>query len=264
MSQTTALTTQTQALSAYTGRMVSETSFEELNQIIDKIASNKEELTDGMRVAATQYADDWNKLVVERLNDKKDKLEKLYSFFKTRHADYRGVRYYLTNHSDYFYDVGDPNFLPALLAALKTIDNQTVQSSIQTFEELAEEVTELENSIEAERPVIDSYLENEPDMTFAEKVIAQKQFELDKAKFEKTAQRKRHELRIKFVKAHEALITAEPVKEFIKILEKQIKMTKDAVSVASEKASLVKVVINFGGTQLLSYLQELNEFQKTI
>lgn len=264
MSQTTALTTQTQALSVYTGRMVSETSFEELNQIIDKIAGNKEELTDGMRAAATQYADDWNKLVVDRLNDKKEKLEKLRGFFKTRHADYRSVRYYLANYQFYSYSYEDPNFFPALLASLKTIDNKTVQSCVKTFEELAGKVTELEEDIEIKKPVLDSYLENEPDMTFAEKVIAQKQFDLDKAKFNKDADRKRHELRVKFVKAHEALIATEPVKEFIKVLGKQIKMTEDAVAVASEKASLVKVAINFGGTQLLSYLQELNEFQKTL
>ena len=262
MSQTTALTAQTQALSVYTGRMVSSVNFDELNQIIDKIANNKEELTDGMRAAATQYADDWNKLVVDRLNDKKDKLRKLIDFFRTRHADYRSVKYYLTGCRGYCDE--DLDFFPALLASLKTIDNKTVQASVQTFEKLVDEVTELEEFITINIPVLDSYLENEPDMTFAEKVIAQKQFDLDRAKFNKTADRKRHELRVKFVKAHEALIALEPIKEFIKVLEKQSKATKDAVSVASEKASLVKVAINFGGTQLLSYLQELSEFQKTL
>ena len=133
------------AIASYTGKLVSDISFAELSDIIDKIANNKEELTDGMRAAATTYAEKWDELVVERLDVKYQRLETLKNFFSQT-----GMSYYTAGqaccsmvHHWTLKDYDDDPIVITVINMLQSSDNKTWHTFAAELEAVVEEVESL-------------------------------------------------------------------------------------------------------------------------
>ena len=254
------------AIASYTGKLVSDISFNELSDIIDKIANNKEELTDGMRAAATVYAEKWDDLVVERLDVKYHRLKTLQNFFSQSSIDYHNISQSCCNmiHHYMLHDYQDDPIVITVINMLQSSDNKKWNSFAVELEKIVEEVEGLEEESAEQRPNRDDYVSDERTMSYDDRVIAIKQYELAVAQYEKELYKKQLAIRVKFVDIYKRLIKDPDIKEMIKVLKVQIKKIGGAKAVVHEKSALVKLAVNFGGTDLLKALQELHEFQKTV
>lgn len=256
---------QKNAITAYTGTLFSDIDFQGLNSIIDKIAENKEELTDGMREAATKFANDWDDLVVKRLEFKKEKLEAIEEFFSNRNKDYNTLSNQINgrNHWRNGEYVQDDGIIYVVLDILKS--NEKWAGFAEKLEEIIDEYESLEANIKDEEPDADDFFQKSGDeMSYSERVINQKEYELAQAKHNREAGRARFELRKKYVSVRKEMHADKELEEFVKAMKAQLKKSREAISLVHEKSSLVKLAINFGGTDLLKALQELHEFQKTL
>lgn len=250
----------TTAISTYTGSLISEDSFNALSDIINRIANSKEELTDGMRQAATQYADTWDDLVVTRLNGKAEQLNALKGFFEMRRPDYVTIEAYCSERTRYG-SLTVP--MSSIINMLRTSSSKTWNKVADQFDDVITSVEELEEENNNNKPCRDDYFEmNEREMSYDERIIAQKKYELDLAKHSQVTAKKQAKIRVAFVKALSELLQDPDIKELLKALKVQMRTVKSAQSIVHEKSALVKLAINFGGTELLKALQELHEFQK--
>lgn len=256
---------QKNALTTYTGTLFSDIDFQGLNNIIDKIAENKEELTDGMREAATKFANDWDDLVVKRLEFKKEKLEAVEEFFSNNDKSYNNLSNQIRgrNHWRHGEYVEDDGVIYVIIDILKS--NEKWASFAEKLEEIIDEYEELESRLDEDKPDSDDFFQkSDEDMSYSERVITQKEYELAQAQFNKQAGRARFELRTKYVKVRKEMRANKELQEFVKAMKAQLKKSRETISLVHEKSSLVKLAINFGGTDLLKALQELHEFQKTL
>ena len=252
---------QKNAVARYTGALFSDIDFDGLNKIIDRISDNKEELTDGMRAQATQFADDWDKLVVARLSDKKLKLDSLTDFFTSVNKEYCNISCYFSGRSrwvngDY---VEDDGIVFAVVDILRALGREDYAN---TLEELNTKYEELEQRFGDEKPDRDDYFLNEAEMSFNDRIVAQKKFELAEAKFDKEESIAHFEFRKEFIAFRKSLMKDKKIADFVATLKAQLRQAKNAQALVHEKSSMVKLAINFGGTDLLKALQELHEFQK--
>lgn len=253
--------TQKNALAQYTGTLFSDIDFNGLNSIIDRIAENKEELTDGMRAQASQFADDWDNLVVRRLNDKKDKLESLLDFFTSREKDMNYISACIEGRSRYVRGsyIESNGIIFVVESVLRSFKEDDMADELIVLNDEYEEMIQRHKEEEPDR---DEYLIDEDNMTFNERVIAIKKFELDRAEYEKTISAEKFQFRKKFIELRKRICSDKKIVDFIKALKSQLRQAKDASAVVHEKSSMVKLAIGFGGTDLLKALQELHEFQK--
>lgn len=253
------------AIASYTGKLVSDINFDELSGIIDKIANSKEELTDGMRAAATIYAEKWDNLVVQRLDVKNERLNTLKNFFSQTSISYYNVESAccsaVYNYRSEYHD--DP-IAVTVVNMLKGSDNKKWQSFALKLEGIVEEVEELREQAAEDRPNRDDYVADERTMSYDDKVIAIKKYELAVAQFERELYKKQSVIRVEFVELYREIVKDPDIKELVKALKAQLKKIGGAKAAVHEKAALVRLAVNFGGTDLLKALQELHEFQKTI
>ena len=256
---------QKNAMVSYTGTLFSDIDFQGLNSIIDKISENKDELTDGMREAATKFADDWDNLVVKRLEFKRDKLEALESFFSSNDRSFHNIANFINERS--YYRNGDvietEGVIYTVIEILRT--KESWHDYADRLSDLVDQYEEIETNSQENAPQLEDYYTcDEEDMSYSDRVLAQKEYELAKAKFCKEAKKEEFKFRTEFVNLRKEMRSNKELKEFLKAMKSQLKRSREAISVVHEKSSLVKLAINFGGTSLLSALQELHEFQKTL
>ena len=101
-------------------------------------------------------------------------------------------------------------------------------------------------------------------MAYDEIIVGDKEFELANAKHNKKIGRKLFAFRVKFNNFHKKLMQVKQITELVTVLKQENKSSKKAIDVVHEKSRLAKLAINFGGTELLSILQDIHEFQKTL
>lgn len=255
---------QKSALAAYTGKMFTEIDFQGLEQIINKISESSGELTDGMRAAAIDYAKQWQELVVERLNDKKYKLEKLLEFLTIKRPAYYMIACYGKSSRDYRdgnYCTADP-VADSIIRLLSS--NDKLKGYGEQLEDFFMDLEDFEKASEETRPDREQYLFEEENMTYNERCVALRQFEYDQAKFSKEYSQKSFTLRKHFCEILEKMSKDKEIVELIKVIKYQLTKSGQAYTVAKEKVALVTMAINFGNSSILSALQELHEFQKSI
>ena len=251
----------TAALTTYTGTLISDCSFQELSDIIEKISNNKEELTDGMRQAATVYADTWDKLVVQRLNSKVQHLDNLQQFFSQTRPDYYNIS---MNCNEERYDGALP-VIPSLISMLRSGDNKTWHKFADQLEDIKTSVEEVNAQETNDMPCREDYFEeDEREMGYDDRLIAQKKFELEMAKYRKANYKRQFKVRMTFVRLLKDIVQDPDIKEMLKVLKEQKRKANSAQSLVHEKSALVKLAINFSGTELLKALQELHDFQKKL
>lgn len=259
---------QKNAISKYTGPLFSDIDFNQLNSIIDKISENKEELTDGMRKAATKFANDWDTLVVNRLEDKKYNLQRIEDFFMSNEMDFYEIgRFFDSNSTYYSYRYNRESSLDEIIYVI--IDIMRSKDSWAHFadslEEFVDEYDEMKSRHSENEPQKeDFFLKSKEEMTYSECIVAEKEYEIATAKYNNEVARDKFNFRKKFISVRKELNKNKEIKEFIKVLKVQSKKANEAVSLVHEKSSLVNLAINFGGTNLLKALQELHEFQKNL
>lgn len=249
------------ALTNYTGTLISAESFAVLSDIIEKISNNKEELTDGMRQAATQYANDWDELVVKRLDDRMAHLTALNDFFEQTRPNYYTIQSYT---EDSVYNIHKVRMFPAVISMLRANDNKAWHNFADRLEKIADTIEDLGNE-ERETPQREDYFDtDERLMGYDDRIIAQKQYELDVAKYQRVIFKKQMAIRVKFVEVLKAMLKDDDIKQMLACVREQRRKVHSAKSVVHEKSALVKLAINFGGTDLLKALQDLHDFQKKL
>lgn len=246
------------ALTTYTGTLISGEGFQQLSDIIDKISNNKEELTDGMRHAATQYVNEWDSLVVARLNDRVYQLNRLTDFFNNKRPDFYAIYKYCDDKSV------DSMLMISVISMLRSGDNKSWHKFADQLEGIINSVEELEDNQEDAPKREDYFDESERNMGYDDRIIAQKKYELDFAKYNKDHAKKEFKVRTAFVKILNDMLQDPDIKNMINVIKEQKRKAKNAQSLVHEKTSLVKLAINFSGTELLKALQELHEFQQKL
>jgi len=249
------------AIATYTGTLISENTFSELSDIINKIANNKDELTDGMRQAATSYANDWDKLVVDRLDNRVEQIKVLQDFFDLRRPDYHTISCYCAESR---YHGRSCEIMSAVINMLRSGTDTKWHTFADQLSDIVDSVEELKANGDT-APVREDYFEvSERDMGYDDRIIAQKKWELDVAKHQKQLFKQQMKIRVQFVKVLSAMVKDPDIQELLKGLKEQKRKAVKAQSLVHEKSALVKLAINFGGTQLLSALQELHDFQQKL
>lgn len=254
---------QKNAVSTYTGKLFSDIDFEGLNAIINRIAENKEELTDGMRAAATEYAKKWDDIVVERLQDKQIKLSSMVEWFETCNTSFYGLMNLIEGtHS---WESGHSVRCNDLYYALISLFD-----SKEEWKEYSVALQDLNNKYhdykegEEDAPVIEDFVENPDDMSYNERLVKQKEFEIELAKYTVARRRIQNTLRLQYSQLYKKIRKDKEMKKFIEALKEQTRMAKRAAKIVHEKSALVSMSVNFSGTDLLSALQELHKFQKEL
>lgn len=249
------------ALTNYTGTLISTESFAAFSDIIDKISNNKEKLSDGMRQAAIQYANDWDEQIVKRLDMRMEHLAEIDHFFDQTRPNYYTIKSYVEGSC---YNTHKKGILPAVISMLRTNNNKAWHNFADRFEKVIDAVEELENE-EHEMPQREDYFNmDERSMGYDDRIIAQKQYELDVAKYQRVICKKRMAIRVKFVETLKAMLKDDDIKIMLRSLKEQRRKVHSAKSIVHEKSALVKLAINFGGTELLKAFQDLHDFQQKL
>lgn len=253
--------TQKNAIAPYVGSLFSDIDFNGLNNIIDRISENTEELTDGMRAQATQFAEDWDTLVVRRLSDKKLKLESVIDFFTSGCKDYNRISCYFSGQTRWISGeyITDDGIVFVIVDILRSLERNDFADTLSELNDKYEEITQ---KFEDATPDEGEYFLNKEEMSFNDRVIAQKKYELACAKHHKEQSIAYFDFRKEFIAFRKSIMKDKKIVSFVNTLKAQLRQAKDAQSLVHEKSSMVKLAINFGGTDLLKALQELHDFQK--
>jgi hypothetical protein len=222
-----------------------------------------------MREQAVKFADDWDNIVVRRLINKKEKLLALMRFFSINNTDYRYITTFFSNHYGntlHYYNgestVGNSELVFVVIDILKSLKCDDLADKLNLINDKYEQINQ---QFKDNKPQENDFFANDKDeMSFNDRIISQKEFELATTKYNKEVSITQFNFCKDFIAFYKILHKNKKVVDFIGSLRAQLRQAKDIESIVHEKSSMVKLAINFGGTNLLKVLQELHEFQKTL
>lgn len=253
-----------QAVTSYTGHLFSDIDFQGLNVIINKITNNTEELSDSMRIAASKFADDWNNLVVRRLDEKEYRLNQLYHFFNFKAKYYNGIAQLFEPQGHYCqgsYITDESGIVYAVLRIFQS--NSKWHKHIQALQKLISEYKSLHDTL-LQFAQSEDEIEMAADISYAELVALTKEKSLVKAQNTLKVNQLKFDFCKHFTAYMKKIQTDQSIQDFTTDLYKQVRQAVNAKAIVEEKSSLVKLSINFGGTDLLKALRELHDFQETL
>ena len=220
--------------------------FESLNSIIDKIGEHSGEVEFEVREEAIKYIDEFENVIIRRINHKAGILGDANHFFNNpvRNFDIEYIKDYTSKEMvmDIFY-------------RFKVEDQKNIEDILEDIEEY--EYWEEENKPEP----LDYDTETTTPAEAAQLILANK---LAKAKFTSESNSKKYVLRKDFNALLRAMNKQREFKKFKKELAKQIKQIEDMKAVASEKASLARLNMAIPNADIREALRELSAFQKNL
>ena len=253
------------AVTDYTGSLFSDIDFQSLDSIVNKIINNTQGLSDNMRVTASHFADEWDQLVTRSLDSKEHRLEELRKFFGCDIQYYGAIKNLFKPYEYYCSGAYITNDVDVAHMALHVLQsNPQWNKYVPGLEKLLSDYEELQTKIEELEVNKDDVEYGTEDMSYDELVEITRKNSLHKAQINL----KINQLQFLFCKSFgiymRKLRSDQSIRDFVKDLGIQIKQIANAKAIVHEKSNLVKLSINFGGTELLKVLRDLHDFQETL
>ena len=253
------------AVTDYTGNLFSDIDFQSLDLIVNKITSNTQGLSDNMRVTASHFADEWDQLVTRRLDSKERQLVEFKKFFGCDTQYYGSIKSLFSPYEYYCsgtYITSDMDVAHMALHVLQS--NPQWNKYVPDLEKLLSDYEELQAKIEELTVNRDDVEYGTEDMSYDELVEITKKNSLHKAQINLKISQLQFLFCRKFGVYMRKLRSDQSIRDFVKDLSVQIKQVENAKAIVHEKSNLVKLSINFGGTELLKVLKDLHDFQETL
>lgn len=254
-----------EAITDYTGNLFSDMDFQNLNAIVDKITNNATNLSDNMRATASKFIDDWDQLVTRRLDDKEHQLEELKKFFNCTTKYYGSIISLFTPQGYYrngSYVTSDVDIAHVSLHILQSTPHW--HKHVSGLEKLLSDYEELQITIKELGADKDDVEYGTEDMSYDELVEITKKRSLHEAEINLKISQLQFLFCKKFGIYIRKLCSDQSIRDFVKTLDMQINQVVNAKTIVHEKSNLVKLSINFGGTELLKVLKDLHNFQETL
>ena len=221
--------------------------FESLNSIIDKIGEHSGEVEFEVREEAIKYIDEFENIIIRRINHKVDALSDVNHFFNNGSVRSFDIDYVKNNTKNEM--------------IMNIFDRFKVEGQ-KNIGDILEDIEEYEDWVEDNKPEPLEYDEETTTPAAAAQLILN--HKLEQAKFKSESNSKKYVIRKDFNTLLRAMGKMKEFKSFKRELEKQIKQVKDMKAVASEKASLARLNMAIPNADIREALRELSAFQKNL
>lgn len=254
------------AIAIAIGGNVDKEQFESLNSIIDNIGNLSGEIDTDTRVQGMRYIDDWEDLVLRRIDYKIEKLTGIQEYFNSVY--YNDVICSLNNvincDTSYNFNLVHKNFFDDKIVNIisSVIDPDGENGYLDTIEEIRNDINDIEDWCEDNRP--EKEIVDHSNATPTELVAIQLAYDAAFNSYKGQLSKKVVDVKKKLNNLFRSLRRNKNTKNFLKDLAKQIEATKDIKAIAKEKSSIAKMNIVIPNADLRECLKELSMFQKNL
>lgn len=252
------------AIALIVGDSMNQESFNALDNILDNIGKFSGDVDDTTRQYGLDYIDQWEKLVINKINDKQYVLKDAIRYFDLQSVD-KLIDLYGSRPNVLLKEVYGIISSKMYLSVINNVadgDGETVKDYTGKFEEYIDGIEEFFDWVSENRPTKE-YMDK-ANSTPAELTAATLKHDLETEKFNSKINLKSTKI-LRYVFSTMRKVNSEPnVKKFIKEAKKQASAINNIKSVASEKASIAKMNMIIPNTDLRKCLRELSDFQKNL
>lgn len=252
------------AIALIVGDSINQESFNALDNILDNIGKFSGDVDDATRQHGLDYIDQWEKLVIDRINDKQYTLKEVTEYFDIPSIDILIDRYGSRPNIllKEIYEIISSKMYLNVINNVADGDGETVKDYTGKFEEYIDGVEEFFDWVSENRPAKEFM--DKVNSTPAELTAATLKHDLEVEKFNAKMNTKATKI-LRYIFSAMRKVNSEPnVKKFVKEAKKQVNMINNIKSVAKEKASIAKMNMIIPNTDLRKCLRELSDFQKSL
>lgn len=252
------------AIALIVGNSMNQESFNALDNILDNIGKFSGDVDDATRQHGLDYINQWENLVINRINDKQRILNEVMKYFNVTSVNDLVNCY--SSRPDVllkeFYNIISSQMYLNVINNIANCDGDTANGYTSKFEEHINEAEGFFDWVSENRPVKEFI--DKVNSTPAELTAAVLKHDLEEEKFSSKMNANATKV-IKHILNTVRKVNNEPnVKKFIKEIKKQAEAIKNVKSVAQEKASIAKMNMVIPNADLRKCLRELSEFQKNL
>lgn len=256
------------AIALAIGGNIDKDRFESLNNIIDNIGNLSGEIDTDTRLQGMKYIDDWEDLVLRRIEYKVNRLSDLQDYFNNEYRNNfiamlnstidNGIfrKDFRTINKNFF----DNDVVINIISSV--IDPDGESGYLDTIEEICNDINDLDEWVEDNEP--EKELIDNNNMTPAEITAIQLAYDAASNTFRAQLSKKIVGIKKKMNDFFRSIRRNKNTKNFLKSLTKQIEDTKDIKAIAKEKASIAKMNMVIPNADLRECLKELSVFQRTL
>ena len=254
------------AIAIAIGGNIDKEQFESLNNVIDNIGNLSGEIDADTRLQGMKYIDDWEDLVLRRIDYKIEKLTDLQRYFNG--VCYNNIIYSLNNVVDcdtsYNFNCVYKNFFDDKIVNIigSLIDPDGENGYLDTIEEICNDINDIEDWCEDNRP--ENEIVDHRNATPTELVAIQLAYDAACNSYNGQLSKKVVDVKKKLSSLSRSLRKNKNTKNFLKDLAKQIEATKDIKAIAKEKSSIAKMNMVIPNADLRICLKELSVFQQNL
>lgn len=252
------------AIALIVGNSMNQESFNALDNILDNIGKFSGDVDSATRQHGLDYINQWERLVINRINDKQRTLNDAVEYFNVTSVN-NLVNCYCSRPDvllKELYDIISSKMYLNVIKNVADCDGDTAKGYASKFEEHINEAEEFFDWVSENRPVKEFI--DKVNSTPAELTAAVLKHDLEKEKFGSKMNANATKI-LKHILTTVHKVNIEPnVKRFIKEVKKQTEAIKNIRSVAEEKASIAKMNMVIPNTDLRKCLRELSDFQKNL
>ena len=254
------------AIAIAIGGNVDKEKFESLNSIIDNIGNLSGEIDTDTRLQGMRYIDDWEDLVLRRIDYKSEKLTELQKYFNNEHYDdiIRSLNNVINCANSYNFNCVHKNFFDDKIVNIigSVIDPDGENGYLDTIEEIRNDINDIEDWSEDNRP--EEEIVDHNNATPTELVAIRLAYDAALNSYKGQLSKKIVDVKKKLNNFSRSLRRNKNTKSFMKDLIKQIEATKDIRAIAKEKSSIAKMNMVIPNADLRECLKELSVFQKNL
>lgn len=252
------------AIALIVGDSINQESFNALDNILDNIGKFSGDVDDMTRQHGLDYIDQWEKLVIDRINDKQHTLREVTEYFDIPSVDKFIDRY--GSRPDILlkeiYNIISSKMYLSVINNVADGNGETVKDYTGKFEEYIDGTEEFFDWVSENRPVKE-YMDK-VNSTPAELAAATLKHDFEIEKFNAKMNTKATKI-LRYIFSTMRKVNSEPnVKRFVKEAKKQANTINNIKSVAEEKASIAKMNMIIPNADLRKCLRELSDFQKSL
>lgn len=254
------------AIAIAIGGNVDKEKFESLNSIIDNIGNLSGEIDTDTRLQGMRYIDDWEDLVLRRIDYKIEKLTELQKYFNSVYYDdiICSLNNVISYDNSYNFNLVYKKFFDDKIVNIigSVIDPDGENGYLDTIEEIRNDINDIEDWSEDNRP--EKEIVDNSNATPTELVAIQLAYDAALNSYKGQLSKKIVDVKKKVNSLFRSLRRNKNAKRFMKDLTKQIEATKDIKAIAKEKSSIAKMNMVIPNADLRVCLKELSVFQQNL
>ena len=243
----------------FIGRTVTDANFQDLLNVAKKIATRKSSISKEERAAVIDYLDYWKTSMQSKIEQKKECLLEIKSFFTVTRTEYGTVSNYYEGTFGCHGQFNKP-VITVIIDILKNSKKKNFIEIAQCFEDIGVNVISV--GMDVQYINRQDYLPNEEDMDYDKRVIAQKKYEFYFEKQRIDNERKTFEIRRDFFKVRRRLLNNKSIANLVGYLSKEISNTYTASKLIEERVSAVKLAISCDDFEIIDQLKIFDSIQR--